>query len=41
MTRPIRNRFGANCIDTDTRYETMSGSVKARKNSVDSVEFAR
>ena len=41
MTRSISNRFGANCIDIDTRYGTMSGLVKIQKNSMDSAEFVR
>ena len=41
MTRSICNRLRANCDDTDTRYETMSGSIKTQLNSVDSVEFDR
>ena len=28
--RSISNRLRANRVDTDTRYETMSGSVKTR-----------
>ena len=34
--RPSPVRLGATRVDTDTRYETMSGSVKTRQNSVDS-----
>ena len=29
-TQPIRNRLGANRVDTVTRYETESGSAKTR-----------
>ena len=29
-TRPIRNRLGVNRVDTVTRYETESGSVKTQ-----------
>ena len=48
MTRPIHNRLGANLVDTDNRYETMSGLVKtqwtrpsSRDDLIDSVKIQR
>ena len=48
MTQLIRNRLGANRIDINTRYETMSGSAKirwtmlsSRDDSIDWVKIQR
>ena len=48
MTRPIRNQLGANLVDTDNKYENMSGLVKtqwtrpsSRDDLIDSVKIQR